>query len=163
MISPLELFKLQNTPALWQDRNYVIPGEVFKFSEHRAHHFEISNYGRMFNMSGAGIALGTTHGSRHKNTPLQNAQSYPRAWLNGKINSRVHLLVYKAFVGPITPGRVIDHINGCMFDCRVTNLRECTRRENTLYCRGFEQKLSKYLITRVIRRMRLVNGVWMLL
>lgn len=153
MITAIEFFKLQNNAAQWGNRQHAIPGEVFKHSRHRDIEFEVSNYGRVFRMDGSAIALGTTNGSRMKNSNYQNAHDYPRAWLSRKINARVHLLVYRAFVGPAAAGNVIDHINGCKFDCRLSNLRECTRRENTLYGRGFTQKLSKHLILGLIARM----------
>lgn len=54
----------------------------------------------------------------------------------GKILDRyVHHLVYEAFIGTRTVGKVIDHINEKKWDNSVENLQEITYGENTLKSR----------------------------
>lgn len=43
----------------------------------------------------------------------------------------VHRLVYTAFIGPITPGMTVDHINGIKTDNRVENLQLLSGANNT--------------------------------
>lgn len=50
---------------------------------------------------------------------------------NQRSSLRVHRLVYEAFVGPITEGYVIDHINNIKSDNRLKNLQMLTVAENT--------------------------------
>lgn len=54
---------------------------------------------------------------------------------------RVHTLVAETFIGPRTPKRVINHINGDKRDNRVSNLEYVTALEN--YKHGIKNGLFK--------------------
>lgn len=45
----------------------------------------------------------------------------------------VHRLVYEAFEKPISKGLQIDHINGIKTDNNISNLREATNYQNSIY------------------------------
>lgn len=45
-------------------------------------------------------------------------------------NTRVHILMALTWIGPLPAGRVVDHINGDIFDWRVDNLQYITPKEN---------------------------------
>ena len=50
----------------------------------------------------------------------------------GKLNkSFIHVLVYKAFIGEIPDGCVVDHINTNKFDNRISNLEAVTYKVNS--------------------------------
>lgn len=54
--------------------------------------------------------------------------------LNGKEKHYfVHRLVYEAFEKPISKGLQIDHINGIKTDNNISNLREATNYQNSIY------------------------------
>lgn len=57
-----------------------------------------------------------------------------RLYLNSKIKRcSAHRIIYEAFVKQIDEGLAIDHINGIRTDNRITNLREATWYQNSIY------------------------------
>lgn len=46
---------------------------------------------------------------------------------------QVHRLVAEAFIGPIPPGRVVNHIDGDVTNNRLSNLEICTQAENVAH------------------------------
>ena len=66
-----------------------------------------------------------------KRTGYLYANIYWGTKVNQRSSLRVHRLVYEAFVGPITEGFVIDHINDIKSDNRLENLQMLSVAENT--------------------------------
>ena len=66
-----------------------------------------------------------------KKTGYLYANIYWGTKVNQRSSLRVHRLVYEAFVGPITEGFVIDHINDIKDDNRLENLQMLSVKENT--------------------------------
>jgi hypothetical protein len=66
-----------------------------------------------------------------KKTGYLYANIYWGKKTNQRSSLRVHRLVFEAFVGPITEGYVIDHINNIKSDNRLKNLQMLTVAENT--------------------------------
>ena len=55
---------------------------------------------------------------------LLNKGGYPLIWMDGK-RQLLHRVITKA-----PNGMEVDHINGNVLDCRLSNLRVCSRGEN---------------------------------
>ena len=66
-----------------------------------------------------------------KKTGYLYANIYWGTKANERSSLRVHRLVFEAFVGPITEGFVIDHINDIKSDNRLENLQMLSVKENT--------------------------------
>ena len=66
-----------------------------------------------------------------KKTGYLYANIYWGTKANERSSLRVHRLVFEAFVGPITEGFVIDHINDIKSDNRLENLQMLSVAENT--------------------------------
>ena len=66
-----------------------------------------------------------------KKTGYVYANIYWGKKTNERCSLRVHRLVYETFVGPITEGFVIDHINDIKDDNRLENLQMLSVAENT--------------------------------
>ena len=66
-----------------------------------------------------------------KKTGYLYANIYWGKKANERSSLRVHRLVFEAFVGPITEGFVIDHINDIKSDNRLENLQMLSVKENT--------------------------------
>lgn len=54
---------------------------------------------------------------------------------------KVHRLVYEAFIGPLTPGMTIDHIDNNRHNNRYTNLQELSYHDNVI--KSFEEGASQ--------------------
>jgi hypothetical protein len=82
--------------------------------------YSVSNYGR-------------ARGPRSL-LSLRARSGYPQIILSRKgrkkIGASVHRLVAAAFIGPIPPGLVVNHINGIRSDNRVSNLEIITQGQN---------------------------------
>ena len=60
----------------------------------------------------------------------KNADGYPRIFLKGRGDCKVHRLVLESFAGPCPVGKQACHRNGVRDDNRIENLRWGTKREN---------------------------------
>lgn len=100
-------------------------------------HYEVSNLGNTKSLkNGSEIILKAW---------IDNV-SYPTVGLykNGKPKHiRIHRLVWEAFNGKIPEGMEIDHINTIRSDCRLSNLRCVTHKEN---CNNQTTKMNRYIM-----------------
>ncbi len=88
--------------------------------------YQASTLGRIRSLLGKEpriLVLNVYEGSPYYKVTLFDKDGVDTTW-------RVHTLVYITFLGPITEGLVIDHINGKKNDNKVENLRAVTILEN---------------------------------
>lgn len=78
---------------------------------------EVSSRGRVRTTQGK--LLSTE--SRHEGYPVVSHRG---------VQYKVHRLVAAAFIGPIPPGLVVNHLDGCKANNAVENLEICTVQEN---------------------------------
>lgn len=111
----------------------TLPGEVWVNVPQTK--TKVSNFGRIFNRKG--LSKGTTE---HQNNGLQYVAtqlSYTKTHPNEPAKSKrkyVHRLVYEALNGPISPGMLIDHIDGYGHHNCIKNLHMVTHSENRRNC-----------------------------
>lgn len=56
---------------------------------------------------------------------------YAQSWIIAKnINSRTTTIMLHRFIVGCPKGKVVDHINGNGYDCRKSNLRVCSDKQN---------------------------------
>ena len=89
--------------------------------------YQVSYYGRVKSINYRGT------GKEVIFTPWISRYGYPMVSLRKdgvKTGYSVHLLVWKAFKGPIPPGMQVNHINEDKMDNRLENLNLMTPKEN---------------------------------
>ena len=96
----------------------------------------VSNYGRVISFLTMGNCrkVGAEHA--HLLKPKKNNCGYLRVALraNGKTtDASVHRLVAAAFIGELTDGMVVNHIDGCKTNNNLTNLEVVTYTGNLLH------------------------------
>lgn len=92
--------------------------------------YQVSNFGRVKSLN-----YGRSGKERILKQVLDGDGYYcVLLYKNGKRKRfSVHRLIVMTFIGPITKGLVVNHINECRTDNRLENLEICTIRENSIH------------------------------
>lgn len=98
--------------------------ETFK-DIHGYEDYQVSDYGSVRSLKYGKVKY-------LKNNKLSTGYEQVGLYRDGKKQCfKVHRLVYEAFVGEISKGYEIDHINGVRDDNRLINLRVVTSKQNS--------------------------------
>ena len=133
-------------------------------------YYQASNRGRVKSLNRvatakAGDCPRKLKGKILKSYATKYGHEYCSLYKNGEsMVEYVHRLVFRAFIGDIEDGLVIDHINGKPNDNRIDNLRAISHRENVSrgWCRnlptGVYQLRGKYYIQPYINGAKVCEG-----